>query len=612
MHLKQGLKSLTLSLLLSFTSADFIIPLQNLGLPGLPASYDYIVVGAGTSGLALAARLVQNGNSVAIVEAGGTYQIEAGLTAIIPGFAAAAQVGTDPSDDSTLIDWNFVSTPQSGANDRVIRYARGKCIGGTSARNFMLYHRATQGVFNLWASLTNDASWSWSSVFPYYKKSPTITPPNTSVRQANASVVYNPSAFDNSQNGPLQVSWPNFGSPLGTWIEGALTALGMAPNADFQSGSLNGSAWIPLTEESASETRESSATSFLSAVLGSSKLKVYAHTMAQKITFSGTTANGVNVQTLGLNYKLTAKKEVIIAAGAFQSPQLLMVSGIGPQATLASNGISVVKNLPGVGQNLQDHVLFGVTYPVNVITATRLVTDDIYAAQVLLQYLSQQGPLTAPGFGIVGFEKLPAASRANFSATTQAALANFPADWPEVEYITVEGIVNGLKNASDQEVQDGYNYGAIAGALVAPVSRGSVSISSSNINDPPVIDLGYLTDPADQEVSLALFKRIRDAWAQTTVQVGPEYTPGAAVQSDADILNYIRETITPVWHAAGTCKMGNSSDALAVVDSHARVWGVQNLRVVDASIFPLLPPGHPQSACYMVAEKIADFIKNGQ
>jgi choline dehydrogenase len=212
----------------------------------------------------------------------------------------------------------------------------------------------------------------------------------------------------------------------------------------------------------------------------------------------------------------------------------------------------------------------------------------------------------------VGFEKLPASIKANLSSTTQAALAQFPSDFPEVEYISVDGIVNGLYSASDQSVADGNNYGAIAGALVAPISRGSVTISSSDINDPPVIDLGYLTDPADQEVAVALFKRVRQAWALSDIVTGQEYSPGASVTSDADILNYIRDTVAPVWHAASTCKMGNSSDASAVVDSHARVWGVKNLRVVDASIFPVLPPGHPQSACYLVAEKVGDFIKAGQ
>lgn len=213
MYVPKGLKALFVSLLLSTVSAEFVIPLQNLGLAGLPLSYDYIVVGGGTAGLAIASRLVQNGNTVAVVEAGGSYQIEAGLTAIIPGFAAAAQVGTDASDSETLIDWNLVSTPQGGANNREIRYARGKCLGGTTARNFMLYHRGNKGIFDIWASLTNDATWSWNSVFPYFKKSVKLTPPNTSIRQANASAVYNPAAFDNSQNGPVEVSG-NFQYPM--------------------------------------------------------------------------------------------------------------------------------------------------------------------------------------------------------------------------------------------------------------------------------------------------------------------------------------------------------------------------------------------------------------
>jgi choline dehydrogenase len=556
MQFKNGLKGLLYSLAIaSSTTAEFLIPLNNLGLPGLPLSYDYVVVGGGTAGLTIAARLIQAGNTVAIVEAGGSYQVEGGITAIIPGFAAAAQVGTDASDDATLIDWNLVSTPQSGANNREIRYARGKCLGGTSARNFMLYHRANKGIFDVWASLTNDATWSWNSVFPYFKKSPTLTPPNTSIRPTNATGPYNAAAFDNSQGGPLAVTWSNWASALGTWHAQALTSLGLAPDADFQSGSLNGTAWIPLTEEADDQTRESSATSFLTSVLGNSKLKIYAHTAAQKITFSGTTANGVDVRTLGIRYKLTAKKEVILSAGAFHSPQLLQVSGIGPQAKLQSLGIPVIKNLPGVGSNLQDHVLFGISHPVNVLTATRAQTDVLFAAEQLVQYLQKKGQLTNPGFGIVGFEKLPAASRANFSASTQAHLANLPADYPEVEYITVDGIVNGLRSAEDQNVRDGRNYGALGGALMAAKSRGSVTISSSDIADPPVIDLGYLTDPADQEVVVALFKRVRDAWALSNISLGPEYAPGPAIQSDEDILNYIRDTIAPVWHASGTCKM---------------------------------------------------------
>lgn len=178
----------------------------------------------------------------------------------------------------------------------------------------------------------------------------------------NATVAYNASAFDNSLGGQLQVSWPNLGSPLSTWVSKGLQAIGVEPGSDFNTGTLSGSSWASTTIDPAHETRSSSKTAFLNPALTSTGIKVYAHTMAKKILFKNTNqASGVKVETLGISYTLTARKEVIVSAGAFQSPQLLMVSGIGPSSTLQSLGISVIKDLPGVGQNMWDHVMFGVT-----------------------------------------------------------------------------------------------------------------------------------------------------------------------------------------------------------------------------------------------------------
>ncbi|KAF1813682.1 alcohol oxidase [Eremomyces bilateralis CBS 781.70] len=606
-----SLKYLLLGLHVLSSQANSVIPIENFGAPGIDATYDYVVVGGGTSGLTIAARLAEtSGATVAVLEAGGLYEVEAPLLSVIPGLAAAVNTGTSPDDDSLLIDWNFDTVPQTGANNRVLRYARGKCLGGSSGRNFMVYHRGTKGTFDKWAELIGDTAWSWASVLPFFKKSTTLTPPDMSKRQSNASIFYDPVGFDNSLNGPLQVTWPNHGSPLSTYVEVGLASIGLLPDTDLNTGTLNGSSWASVTVNPKDQSRESSETSFLDQALGNSKLKVYQHAFAKQILFSGTTATGVKVDTFGVGYTIKAKKEVIVSAGAFQSPQLLMVSGIGPQATLQSKGISVLKDLPGVGQNLMDHFLFGITYRVNVVTATRLLLDLVSAADALTQYLAQKGPLTAPGFGVIGYEKLPAS--ANLSNSSRAALdAAFPSDWPDVEYIGIDGIMNGWKNADDQKVDDGYNYGGISAALVAPLSRGSITINSSKMEDPPLIDLGYLTHPADAEVAVAAFKRTRQAWAGTDITLGDEYLPGPAMDTDASILEYIRETLVPVWHPSGTCKMGASSDPEAVVDSNGRVHGVKNLRVVDASIFPVLPPGHPQSACYMVAEKIAQDIKDG-
>ncbi|KAL2836348.1 hypothetical protein BJY01DRAFT_222030 [Aspergillus pseudoustus] len=586
--------------------------LFNIGVPGISWSYDYVVVGGGTSGLAIAARLAENSKvTVAVVEAGGHYEIEGGMMSIIPGFAAAANTGTDPSDDSMLIDWNMDAEPLTAANNRVLRYARGKTLGGTSARNFMVYHRGTKDSYDQWADITGDDSWSWDSVLPYFKRSCTVTDPDMTKRDTNASVVYNAAVFDNSLKGPLQVTWPNFGSPFNTYVETGLESIGILPGQDMNSGSLNGSAWAATTVDPKDQSRSSSKTSFLGEMLLKLNFKVYAHTLAKKINFSGTKATSVKVETLGIPYTLTAKKEIIVSAGAFQSPQLLMVSGVGPKPTLQKLGISVVKDLPGVGQNLWDHALFGVVNRVNVVTASRLVNDLAAAAEALVQYALQKGPLTAPGFGVLGWEKIPQTLRKNFTNSTRAALDTFPSDWPEVEYLGLDGILDGWHSADDQNLGDGFNYGTIGAALVAPLSRGSISIKSSNTADAPVIDLGYLTHPADQEVAIAAVKRARQAFAGTGITIGEEHRPGPDVQTDEEILEFVRSTIVPVWHASGTCAMGDSSDPNAVVDSKAKVIGLQNIRVVDASIFPMLPPGHPQSTCYMIAEKIADEVKNG-
>ncbi|KAL4919295.1 hypothetical protein BDW62DRAFT_43019 [Aspergillus aurantiobrunneus] len=586
--------------------------LFNTGVPGMSWSYDYVVVGGGTSGLAIAARLAEDpGVSVAVVEAGGHYEIEGGIMSIIPGFAAAANTGTDPSDDSLLIDWNFDTSPLTAANNRTLRYARGKCLGGTSARNLMVYHRGTKESYAQWAEITGDSSWEWDSVLPHFKKSSTLTAPDMSKRNENASVAYNADVFDNSLNGPLHITWPNFGSPFSTYVEAGLEGIGILPGQDMNSGYLNGSAWAATTINPSDQTRSSSKTSFLNQSILKLNFKVYAHTLAKKINFSGTKAESVNVETLGIPYTLNATKEIIVSAGAFQSPQLLMVSGIGPASTLEGLGINVVKDLQGVGQNLWDHALFGVVNRVNVVTASRLVNDQTAATEALVQYTFKKGPLTAPGFGVLGWEKFPQDVRSHFTNETLESLATFPSDWPEVEYIGLDGILDGWHSSDDQDLGDGHEYGTIAAALVAPLSRGTVSINSTDVINPPIIDLAYLTHPADPEVAVAALKRARKAFNATGITIGDEHRPGPDVQTDEELLEFIRSTIVPVWHAAGTCAMGKSADPGAVVDSNARVIGVQNLRVVDASIFPTLPPGHPQSSCYMVAEKIAADIKNG-
>lgn len=202
----------------------------------------------------------------------------------------------------------------------------------------------------------------------------------------------------------------------------------------------------------------------------------------------------------------------------------------------------------------------------------------------------------------ISFEKIPTSLRNAFSRATETALAWFPADWPEVEYV-----------AGAVAVPNGSTLGVLSTCLTAPLSRGSVSIQNSDPSTPPVIDLGWLTNPADGEVAVAGVKRARQAWSNvSSIKVGPEIAPGAAVQTDAQILDWVRNTTTQIWHAGATCAMGRKGDKSAVVDSNAKVFGVTNLRVVDASALPFMVPGHPQSTIYMLAEKIADAIIRGR
>jgi choline dehydrogenase len=450
-------------------------------------------------------------------------------------------------------------------------------------------------------------------MLPYFKKSCTLTPPNTVKRLANATVIYDASVFDNSLNGPLHISWPNWASPLSTWIEAGLSAIGIKPGNDFNGGSLSGSSWATTTTNPTGETRDSSETSFLTQAMAKTGITVYQSTMAKKILFKNTNvASGVQVEQVGAKWTLTARKEVIISAGAFQSPQLLMVSGIGPRATLEGLGIRVVKELPGVGQNMWDHVMFGSVNRVSITTASRITNDLAFAAQTAIDYVSGSGMLTANGVGVIGWEKLPSSVRSGLSSDTLSALSTFPSDWPEIEYLALDGVLGYWRNALAQFVGDGAQYGSVGAALVAPLSRGNITITSTDTNTLPVINPNWLTHPADVEVALAAFKRTRAVWENVAVRYGDEYLPGKNVTTDAQILQFIRESAVQVWHASTTCAMGRAGDASAVVDAKARVFGVQRLRVVDASVFPVLPPGHPQSMCFALAEKIADDIMKGQ
>ncbi|KAE9399651.1 alcohol oxidase [Gymnopus androsaceus JB14] len=575
-------------------------------ITGEELSFDYIVIGGGTAGLTVAARLSENSSvTVAVIEAGTFYQIDVPVLASTP-LGDVAFVGSRPLDSDPLDDWDFVTTPQPGAGGREIHYARGKCLGGSSAKNFMIYQRPTVQSLQMWADDVGDNSYTWDNFLPYFKKSVQFTKPNTSTRVANATAEYNLDAFE-TNGGPLHVSYPNYAQPFSSYVQGGFSELNISTIEDFNSGSLIGAQYTTTTIDPSGEQRASSEETFLEACAGRSNLKVYQLTMAKKIVFdSNLSATGVEVEAAGvLPLTIKATKEVILSAGAFQSPQLLMVSGIGPQATLDQYGIQVLVDNPNVGQNMWDHVFAGPDYPINVDSVTRVLNLVKYETE-------QQGALTSNVADFLGWEKLPSDMRQNLSETVQKDLEYFPSDWPELEYVSSPGYIGDFTAPELMQPLQG-NYGAILAAIVAPLSRGNVTIASADANVPPVINPNWLTSESDQAVLVAGFKRVRQAFLTSFMQktvIGEEYYPGADVQSDEEILKQIQDSLMTVWHASCTCKMGKANDTTTVVDPQARVIGVQSLRVVDASAFALLPPGHPQSTIYALAEKIADDIKD--
>ncbi|KAK4651709.1 hypothetical protein QC762_601080 [Podospora pseudocomata] len=628
MHILSTNRILSLLVVVATTNLVYGVPIEaeqayEQALPrnlegefGISKEFDYVIVGGGTAGLTLANRLSEDPSiSVAVVEAGSFYQITNPLLGKTP-VGDVLFVGSDPSDTNPLVDWNFVTEPQRGANGRKIHYARGKCLGGSSARNFMIYQRGTVQSYQKWAEAVGDESYSWEALQPHFKRSVSFTPPREDLRFKNASAEFNINAFSTTGGGPLQVSYANYANSFSTWMEPALNEIGIGPTQDFNSGSLMGAQYCASTIRPETQTRDSSQTSFLREASGRRNLKVYMTTLAKKIVFDEKKrATGVVVESrpFGLfEYTLKAKREVIVSAGAFQSPQLLMVSGVGPRVELAKHKIPLIADRPGVGQGMQDHVFFGPSWRVKVETLTRIANDPLF---VLGEFagpytFKKQGPLTNPVCDFLGWEKVP---RGLIPKDTSTILdGQFPPDWPEVEYLTAPGYVGDFSNLFTTQPKDGYMYATILGGLVAPMSRGTVTLKSADTKDLPLIDPKWLTDPTDQEVAVALYKRLRQAFASKAMMGvladTKEYFPGPDVKTDAQILAVIRNTVQTIWHASCTCRMGKRDDRWAVVDKEAKVIGVDGLRVVDASSFALLPPGHPQSTVYVLAEKIAAEI----
>lgn len=541
--------------------------------------------------------------TVAVVEAGGFYEVENGNFSVVPALAnSQAFLSTEPDfPRQPLMDWGLLSEPVAQAAERTIHYPQAKTLGGSSAINTMAFHRGTIGTYEWWSRLVGDASFQWGSLLKYFRKSVGLQPLRNWERPVNDTISYDPSAFD-PHGGPLQASWGPFVESFPSWASNAFSLAGLPKNPlNLNNGVLSGGCgWAPASVDAKTATRSSSESSFLRSALGRTNLQVYTHTRAYRLLFNGTVATGALVSTEGIPFQLTVTREVISSAGVFHTPHLLLHSGIGDATVLRSLSIPVVSDLAGVGQNLWDQIFFGITHEINLSTGAQLLASpDTNEAAVSDWRKKATGPLSSSN-GFIAFEKLPSYYRRNLSSSALQKLSSFPADWPELEYVAYETYAGGE------------NVGILSASLNAPVSRGNVSIVSSDPLKPPAIHLNWFEEAADRELMVAAFKRVRQFWSLIPKDIaGPELSPGPSVQSDEQILEYLQQSVIPIYHGSGTCAMGTKGDHNAVVDSQGRVFGVQNLRVVDASAFPFAVPGHPQSSVYMLAEKIAGNILEG-
>lgn len=583
---------------------------DSFGIPFSNQTYDYIVIGGGLAGSVVASRLTENSNAtVAIIEAGSFYELSNGNYSQIPYFSTE-WVGADLGPFNPLIDWGLDTIPQ--ANGESMRYAQGRNLGGSSGRNQMLYHRPTKGYYEQFADHVGDAAWTWDNMTQYLERSMTFTPPLKNPQAS--SISYDASAFlpNGNMSNPLQVTYPGYAYELAVQHAPAVfESIGLSSQPGLSSGVLHGYSYWTYTIDPTTGTRSSAEASFLYEALERDTLTVYINSLAQNVVFNGTRAVGVNVTTPYARdrfYTLSARKEVIVAAGAWHSPQILMLSGIGPNATLAQHNIPVKSALEGVGQNMWDSTnIGGPTYQLNdtITTFQEIRQNKTMFAQAVEEFRSSgTGPLTQIGSDIVAWYKIPRNMSQTFSNATQQHLASLASDWPELE-IQLTTSSSALSFGDDMK-----KVGSIANLMVGTAGRGNMTIRSNSIFDTPIINPNWLRDPRDQEVAVAAYRLARQAWEAVPdgVRIGQEIFPGANVTSDADLIKAITGNIAAIHHASASCAMGRADNPMAVVDSRGRVFGVQGLRVVDSSALPFTPPGHTQGVTYGHAEKMAAVI----